>query len=75
MPYIAIKAYPKDEEIKKTVAKEISDVFLKHWGCPLEAISVSFEEVKPENWGAQVVEKEIKPNSDKMYILSGKIKK
>lgn len=74
MPYIAIKAYPKDEEIKKTVAKEISDVFLKHWGCPMEAISVSFEEVAPENW-ADVENKEIKPNEQKMYILSGEIKK
>ncbi|MBR4030702.1 MAG: tautomerase family protein [Clostridia bacterium] len=74
MPYIAIKAYPKDEEIKKTVAKEISDVFLKHWGCPMEAISVSFEEVKPEDW-ADVENKEIKPHEEKMYILSGEIKK
>lgn len=74
MPYIAIKAYPKDEEIKKTVAKEISDVFLKHWGCPMEAISVSFEVVAPENW-ADVENNEIKPNEQKMYILSGDIKK
>lgn len=70
MPYIAIKAYPKDEEIKKKVVDEINEVFLKYWGCPKEAISISLEEVLPENW-QKVVENEIEPKSDKMMILSG----
>ena len=43
MPYIAIKAYPKDEETKKKVVLEINEIFLKYWGCPPEAISVSME--------------------------------
>ena len=43
MPYIQIRAYPKDEEIKKRVAERIKDVFLEEWGCPEKAISVSFE--------------------------------
>ncbi|MBR3942285.1 MAG: tautomerase family protein [Clostridia bacterium] len=71
MPYIAIKAYPKDAEIKQKVVDEINEVFLKYWGCPPEAISVSIEEFKPENWEEQVVKKEILPNDDKMMILSG----
>ncbi len=71
MPYIAIKAYPKDEETKKKVVDEINEVFLKYWGCPPEAISVSLEEFKPENWVEQVVKPEIEPNKDKMMILSG----
>lgn len=33
MPYIEIKAYPKDEEIKKDVANDILEVFAKKWGC------------------------------------------
>ena len=32
MPYIAIKAYPKDKEIKKRVAERINQVFLEEWG-------------------------------------------
>ena len=48
MPYIAIKAYPKDEETKKKVVDEINEVFLKYWGCPKEAISISVEEFHPE---------------------------
>ncbi|MBR1970153.1 MAG: tautomerase family protein [Clostridia bacterium] len=70
MPYIKIKCYPKDEKIKKTVVDKINEIFLEYWGCPQEAISISLEEVKPENWG-EVVEKEIIPNKDKMMILSG----
>jgi len=30
VPYIAIKAYPKDEETKKCVAEKINLVFLKN---------------------------------------------
>lgn len=29
MPYIAIKAYPKDEETKKRVVEKINQVFLE----------------------------------------------
>ena len=50
MPYIAIKAYPKDMETKKKVVDEINEVFIRNWGCPPEAISISVEEVKPEDW-------------------------
>ncbi len=70
MPYIAIKAYPKDDEIKKKVVDEINQVFLKYWGCPKEAISISVEEVLPENW-QEVIDTEIQPKEDKMMILSG----
>jgi 4-oxalocrotonate tautomerase len=73
MPYIKIKCYPKDEEIKKNVVNKINEIFLEYWGCPQEAISISLEEVKPENWG-EGVEKEIMPDEDKMMILSGKKK-
>ena len=74
MPYIAIKAYKKDEEIKKKVVDEINEIFLKYWGCPKEAISVSMEEFDPGEWEDKVVKPEIEPNSDKMMILSGEKK-
>lgn len=73
MPYINIKCYPKDEATKKEVVERINATFLELWGCPQEAISVSIEEVDPSNWN-DVVEGEIKPNSDKMFIMSGEKK-
>lgn len=72
MPYIAVKAYPKDEAVKQKVAEEINAVFLKYWGCAPEAISISFESVEPAEWQNTVVEPQILPNADKMLILDGK---
>ena len=54
MPYIRIKAYPKDEAVKQKVAEAINKVFLDNWGCAPEAVSISFEEVAPELWEQQV---------------------
>ena len=72
MPYIAIKGYPKDAETTKKVVEEINEIFLKHWGCPQEAISISVEQFAPEVWIEQVVKPEIEKKQDKMMILSGK---
>lgn len=71
MPYIEIKCYPKDEAIKRKVVEKINETFLELWGCPQEAISISLEEVQPENWN-NVVENDILPNKNKMMIFSGK---
>ena len=74
MPYIAIKAYPKDEDIKKRVADRINKVFLEEWGCKQEAISLSFEEIKPEVWDDEIRNGEIESKKDKMFILDGQKK-
>ena len=71
MPYIEIKAYPKDEEIKKDVANDILEVFAKKWGCKKEAITISFKEVDPSNWNNDVEENIINKNLDSMYVLHG----
>ena len=72
MPYIQIKAWPKDEAVKKEVASEIVKLFEEKWGCPKEALTVSFEEIAPADWEEKVEKPVIEPNSENMYILSGK---
>ena len=74
MPYIRIKAYPKDQAIKEKVVDAINQVFVENWGCAPEAISISIEEVTPEDWVEQVEKGEIEPNADKMFILNGRKK-
>lgn len=74
MPYIAIKAYPKDDETKKKLVEKINEAFLEIWGCPKEAISISLEEINPADWDEQVFKPQIQPNEDKMMILSGEKK-
>ena len=71
MPYIAIKAYPKDFETKKKVVDKINQIFIDEWGCPPQAISISIEEIKPEQWADTVVKPEIEPKKDKMLVLDG----
>ena len=71
MPYIKIKAYPKDPVIKQRVVERINQIFLEEWGCPAEAISISMEEVVPEKWDSEVRKPEIEPNQSKMMILDG----
>lgn len=70
MPYIEIRAYPKDEAIKKRVAERIERVFLEEWGCAKGAINVSFEEIPPEDW-EEKAGPVMEANSERMYIRDG----
>ena len=74
MPYIRIKAYPKDQATKEKVVEAINKAFVDNWGCVPEAISISIEEISPEDWVEKVENTEIIPNADKMLILNGKKK-
>ena len=71
MPYIRIKAYPKDQATKEKVVEAINKAFVDNWGCPPQAISISIEEVAPEDWVETVEKAEIEPNADKMFVLNG----
>lgn len=74
MPYVAVKSYPKDEETRKKIVEGINQVLLDAVGCPPEAITISVEEITPEDWKAKVRDPEIEPNADKMMILDGEKK-
>ena len=74
MPYIRIKAYPKDQATKEKVVEAINKAFVDNWGCPPQAISISIEEVAPEDWVETVEKAEIEPNANKMFVLNGEKK-
>ena len=74
MPYIAIKSFPKDEETKKRVVEKINEVFLEEWGCPQEALTISLEEIIPDEWEQKVIKTEIEPKKDQMMIFNGEKK-
>ena len=74
MPYIAIKAFPKDAETKKKVVEKINQVFLEEWGCPQEALTISLEEIVPDEWEKKVVKPEIEPKKNHMMIFNGQKK-
>ncbi len=72
MPFITVKAYPMDEETKRRTAEEILEVFRKTWGAEPDWVTVSMEDVDPDDWDEQVVKGEILPGMDKVMILNGK---
>ena len=74
MPYISIKSFPKEEDIKKKVVDEINKIFLKYWGCPPQAMTISVEDVSPDDWTEKVVKPLIQPVMDKVMILNGEKK-
>ncbi len=71
MPYIVVKAYPKDQETQQDVAEAITRVFTEKWGCPRSAVTVKIESYEPEVWQKTVKEQEIDPQADQMLILEG----
>lgn len=71
MPYIAIKSFPKDQATKELVVEKINEVFLDVWGCPQEAVTISIEDIPPEDWDEKIVKSEINPKKENMMILSG----
>lgn len=71
MPYIEIKAYPKDDETKKRVVDKINQIFIEEWGCPAQALTISLEEIAPEEWNEKVRKTKIETNKENMMILDG----
>ena len=71
MPYIAIKAKPKDDATIKELVRRINEVLLEVWGCPQGVVTISMEEIAPDAWQDTVVKREIEPNADKMMIRYG----
>ncbi len=58
MPHIAIKMYPgRSEEIKKDLAEKTRDFFAKEMNADQKYFSVSVEDVAPENWDDEVMNK------------------
>lgn len=69
MPHIRVQLFPgRDEETKKKMADKLRDSAQEAIGCPKEAICVSVEEVKPEDWNDTVALKV--PENE---ILSGEM--
>ena len=71
MPYIAVKAYPRDEEAKKALVEKLRETVMEVWGVPEKAVSISIEEVQPEDWEEKVFKPEILDHKEKMYIIRG----
>ena len=72
MPYVAIKTFPKNGEEKAEAAERISKILQEVWGCEPDWISVSIENIDPDDWDAKVVNTAMRQNMENMLILDGK---
>ncbi|GAA3646608.1 tautomerase family protein [Asaccharospora irregularis] len=66
MPHISVKMYPgRTDKVKEEFAKKIQDLTVEEFGCQPCHVSVSVEDIEPENWKEEVVDN-IKPED---YII------
>lgn len=72
MPHVSVKCYPgRTEEQKKLLAEKIAENVVEIMGTARENVSVSIQDIAPENWQADIVEGEILPSKDFLYVKPG----
>ena len=72
MPHVIVKLNPgRSEEQKKLLAKEIARDVVEISKCEDKAVSVAFEEVKPEDWPEKVYRPDILEKPASLYKRPG----
>lgn len=72
MPHVIVKLWPgKSEEQKTRLAEAISRDLTTLLGCGEKSVSVSMEEVEPENWAEKVYEPDIVQKRETLYKKPG----
>ena len=71
MPYISIKAYPRDKATNQKLVEAINQTVQNVIGCPPEALTILFEEVTKEDWKAEVDDALVAPDMEHVMILKG----
>lgn len=68
MPHISVKCYPgRTEEQKLALAKKINEDVKEILTAKEETISITIEDIQPEDWDETVVKTEILPKTAVMY--------
>ena len=71
MPYISIKAYPRDKATNQKLVEAINQTVQNVIGCPPEALTILFEEVDKEDWKTKVDDALVAPDMEHVMILKG----
>ena len=74
MPYVDVKCFPRDDEKVKLIVNRINEVLMEDWGCPAHTISISLEQITPDEWDEKVKVPEMDARADSMFILHGEKK-
>lgn len=71
MPYVSIKTFPQDEEARKRAAEKIHRLLMEEWGSQADWISVSIENIEPEQWDERIVRGSMEADAPFMLIRDG----
>jgi 4-oxalocrotonate tautomerase len=72
VPHVIVKLWPgKSEQQKVRLAEEIVKDVTKILNYGEESVSVSIEEVEPQDWAEKVYQPDIINNSEKLYKKPG----
>jgi 4-oxalocrotonate tautomerase len=50
MPFVRISMFPRPTDVKKSLAKELTEVIAKHCKVPMDATWIVFEDVEKDHW-------------------------
>ena len=72
MPHVIVKLWPgKSEEQKSRLAEQITNDVMAVLNYGEESVSVSIEEVKPEDWKEKVYKPDILDSPGRLYKKPG----
>jgi 4-oxalocrotonate tautomerase len=72
MPHVIVKLYAgRSEQQKASIAEEVTKAVMAGANCGEDAISVSIEDVKPDDWVEQVYKPDIIGKPDNLYKKPG----
>lgn len=72
MPHVTVKLWPgKSEQQKEQLAEEITRDVIEVLDYDEKAVSVTFEEVSPENWAEQVYKPDILDQPENVFKKPG----
>ena len=74
MPHIQVSLYPgRDDELKNKIANELKNTLVEKIGMPEEAISVSIEDVEPEDF-EDTIQDRLENEKNELFLESDHIK-
>lgn len=72
MPHIIVKLYAgRSEEQKARIAEEVTQAVMAAANCAEESVSVSIEDVAPDEWTEKVYKPDIIAKPDQIYKKPG----
>ena len=72
MPHVIVKLWPgKSEQQKTRLAEDITKDVMDIFDYGEESVSVAMEEIKPQDWAAEVYKLDIIGHSERLYKKPG----